>query len=167
MKIKNIRLKKGATLLELLIYVAIFSGIILTIINFYFVLSQSGSGVQARDEVLQNLNFALARLSYDIRRASTITTPQPGNSGNTLSLTIGNETITYQVNNGILERISSTTESITNDKVFVATDTPIFYHFVQGASKSLLTIDLNISYNAQGRPDWVYSQRILTTINNR
>lgn len=160
--------RRGIAILELLIYIAIFSGLVVTILDFSFLLSRGSAQAQTRDEVVANLQFAAARMSRDIRLASAVSVPSAGSSGNVLTLTVAGNPVTYQVASGVLQRIGTSTEAITSNNVIVATTSPIFTRIDQGApAKSAITIDITMSYNNLDRPDWVYSEREVTTVGLR
>lgn len=87
---------KGYTLIELLLYIGLLSVFIGVLTGLFgmavdiFLGSQSDSGL-ARDS-----NYLINKLSYDISRAQSVTTPANlGDSTNSLSLLINNVSYTY------------------------------------------------------------------------
>src|SRR5687768_16701793 len=88
--------QKGFTLVELLIVMGLF-GILLTVVTDMFVSTLSlQTESAAHSSVSQDGRFILSRLSYDIERASSITTPASlGASGSTLSMVVGGVAYSY------------------------------------------------------------------------
>ena len=112
---------RGFTIVELLIYMVIMStlltvlgGVLITILDVQTE-SQSTSVVEADGR------FLLARLSYDLHRASSLTTPAAaGQTTTSLGLTIGGQTYTYAVANSILQLTTpSDTSPLTSPDVAV------------------------------------------------
>lgn len=97
-------MKRGFTIVELLIYMVIMStlltvlgGVLITTLDVQTE-SQSTSVVEADGR------FLLARLSYDLHRASNLTSPAAaGQIATSLGLTIGGQTSTYAVSNSVLQ----------------------------------------------------------------
>lgn len=94
---QKINFQIGFTLVELLIYMGIFM-VLFTTITFIFttvidakIESESYSGIQ------QDGRFIIARLVYDIHRASSIMTPAFQQQGNSLQLVINGEIYTYSL----------------------------------------------------------------------
>lgn len=149
---------KGVSLLELIIYVAIFSVIILVMSEIFFVSIKGKDLASVRFEVSQNMRFATEKIRQAVFDASAISV-----SGscplNILSATstIGNATSSIFIDNGIL-KISggSGIESITSDSV-IATTTPSDCLFTiinnPAPAKPTLQAKLKIVYNSQGRSD--------------
>lgn len=100
----NFRDQSGVTLVEVLITMGLLS-IFLVVVATLFTTSVD---VQLRSRgyaaVTNDGRFVLARLNYDIARASAVTTPASlGGSGSSLALTINGNTYTYAIANGRLQ----------------------------------------------------------------
>ena len=160
--------KKGFTLLELLIYVAILAVLMVGIASAFISFNRGRGQVEARSEVNSNLQFAIEKISHDLKFASSVTTPAAaGASSNTLVLVLDGSNITYNVSSGQLKRQvnSETPETITSDKVTVAT--PTFTRLENTNTvlpKTVISIETNISvtYNSES-PDYQYSESKKTT----
>lgn len=89
-------MKRGFTIVELLIYMVIV-GTLLTVLGGILI---STLDVQMESESVSTIEadgrFLLARISYDVHRSSSLTTPN-------LVLTIDGQTYTYAVANSILQ----------------------------------------------------------------
>ena len=93
----------GYTLIELLIYMGIFSILIISLFQLFTSILDSQAESDTTASVSEDGKFLLSRLSYDIQQSSAITTPASiGSSGNSLQLTIAGINYTYTVNNGNL-----------------------------------------------------------------
>lgn len=99
--------QRGVTLIEVLITMALLS----VFLVMFATLFTASIDVQFRSQTYSSVSsdgrFLLARLNYDITRASAVTTPAAlGGSSNSLVLTISGGTYTYNVNSGRLQLAS-------------------------------------------------------------
>lgn len=75
---KNIKnSQKGFTMIELLLYMGIFSILLVVLMQLFTAILDVHLGSQATSSVDQDGNYILARLSYDIRNGSDITVSIP------------------------------------------------------------------------------------------
>lgn len=159
---------RAFTLLELLIYVAILAVLMVGISSAFISFNRGRGQVEARSEVNSNLQFAIEKISHDLKFASLVTTPAAaGSSSNTLVLVLDGLTITYNVSSGQLKRQvnSETPETITSDKVTVTT--PTFTRLENENTvldKIIVSIktDISMTYNSES-PDYQYSEGKKTT----
>ena len=108
-KMKNLDNQKGFTLLELLIYVAIFSTIIGAIVG----LAVLASGQKISSQVTADINYqgesVMSLITQTVHQATSITTPTPGNSSGNLTLVMpaasANPTTFSSYNDGSTNRI--------------------------------------------------------------
>ena len=160
--------KKGFTLLELLIYVAILAVLMVGISSAFISFNRGRGQVEARSEVNSNLQFVIEKISHDLKFASSVTTPAAaGSSSNTLVLVLDGLTITYNVSSGQLKRQvnSETPQTITSDKVTVATPTFTRLENINTVlPKTVVSIETNISMTYKSEsPDYQYSEGKKTT----
>src|SRR5260221_10945575 len=80
--------QRGFTLMELLLYMGIFSVLLVVLMQLFTSILSLHAESQATSSVDQDGNFALMRLAYDIHRSSSIVTPALGASSRTLTLKI-------------------------------------------------------------------------------
>ncbi|MEK6877199.1 MAG: type II secretion system protein [Thermoproteota archaeon] len=166
---QNIQKKRGFSLLELLVYIAILSILVIVISNTFISLSKGRGQSQAKSEVHSAIRFATELLRQDIKNASVITTPISGGSSSTLTLTRGGVTIVYDTLGGILRRKEGVAPpvDVTNSSIFV--NTPTFTRIentnvVFSATDITIKINMMFSYNSTS-PDWNYSTSLQTTVN--
>jgi len=158
---------RGFSLLELLIYIAILSGLMIIIVNLFFMISSSSLKQDAKIEVQQNSQFAINEITNQMTNYDTdiiIVTPvNSGDSGNILEIITDGSNIKYDISSGILRKtINTSTENITSDNVIVETTNPIFKRI-----NNTIQINLKISYNDKGIPSSVYSSDTKTTISTK
>lgn len=160
---------KGATLLELLIYMAILAGFLSVVMNIFFMITGSSAKEEARSEVQQNLRFASTQIVNDIRTAKSINLPVSG-EGNILEIDNGFLITRFSVSGGVLTRIKNPglpgeiIENITTNNVTVSASGPPLIFARVGDT---IQINLNISYNDNGRPDYKFSAASQTTVSLR
>ena len=88
--------KRGFTVIELLIYMALLTGFLLILTRVFSSTLDIQLDSEANSSIQQDSRYILSRLTYDIQRAQAVTTPAAiGGSGSTLALTISGVTNTY------------------------------------------------------------------------
>ena len=159
----------GFTLLELLIYMAILAGFLSVIMNIFFMITSTSAKEEARAEVQQNLRFALAQITSEVRAAQAINAPASGES-NILELGTGASITRFSVVGGILVKTTDLglpgeiAEDITTNNVAVSTaELPLIFTRVGDT----IQINLVISYNDNGRPNYKFSAKSQTTVSLR
>jgi len=91
-------LSKGFTIVELLLYMALFSVLITIVSNIFMDTMQLQLQSQSTSVVTQNMDYIFARFGYDIYKASGITTPaSAGQSGPVLTINISGQSYTYSL----------------------------------------------------------------------
>lgn len=162
---------KGFSLLELLIYMAILSGLMVIVANSFISLSKGQGQSQARSDVNSAIRFATERLRQDIKGASSVTTPSTTTSSSTLQILVGGTTIVYDTLLGQLRRKEgvATPVSVTNNNVAVTS--LLFtrqenYNTTLQSTTTAIQILMTIRYNASST-DWTYSDTLRTTVSLR
>src|SRR3989338_4665964 len=93
----------GFTLLELVLYIGIFSILLMVFVQFFSSILDVGQESAAISSVNQDSQFILDRLSFDIHRAQSITTPGVlGEITNSLQIAIDGINYTYYLGSGNL-----------------------------------------------------------------
>lgn len=122
-KTTNLRPKQAFTLVELLVYMGLLTTLLVILSQIFVSILEIRSESEAAHPLEQDSQAILARLNYDINRATSITTPiNPGNTTSNLEIVVGPDTYTYQLNSNNLElvnnfgtnNINSSQTSITN-----------------------------------------------------
>jgi len=173
-KLKNNYLKqktwvRGFSLLELLIYLAILSGLVVISVTMFISLSRGQGQSSARSEIDYSIRFATELMRQDIKNASAVSVPALGTPSSTLSLTRDGVTILYDVSSGVLRRKEGAASpvNVTNSNTTVGT--PTFTRIentntVFSKTSIAIKINMNFSYNSTS-PDWAYSASLQNTVN--
>ncbi len=162
--------QQGFSLLELIIYLALLSGMMLIISNIFVDLSKGRGRAEARNEVNAAIRFATERIRQDAKGASAVITPNLGTPGATLQMTVNGTPITYDVLLGQLQRNDNGVITITTGtNVFV--NTPTFtrlenYNTTLLATTTSVQVDMTFRYNTSST-DWAYSAALRTTVSLR
>lgn len=94
---------RGFTIVELLMYMAIFSILLLVLIQIFTSILDVQQESQTTSSVYQDGEFILARLKFDIQRAQSITLPSGlGSQNPSLQITIDGIDFIYNLDNGNL-----------------------------------------------------------------
>jgi len=128
---------KSFTLVEFIIYIAILATILVVLSGFLWLIVFGNIKETAYQEVQQNGRFAVSKITQEIKKATGINSPTPGNSANSLSLVMADGSLTiFDLFDGkirITQGSSPATYELTSDQVIVSnlkftnlsyTDTP-------------------------------------------
>ncbi len=118
-------IKQGFTLIEMLVYTAIFSVMIFALVAYMSTLSQSQIRNQAVLEVNDQGVQALRVITQNLRNATVINSPTLGTSANSLSVnttSAGTTPTLFTLSGGILYLTQGTNAAValTNNKVTVS-----------------------------------------------
>lgn len=113
---------RGSTLVEMLIYMGIFSILLVVFLQIFSMTLDSQKESQNTSSIAQDGKFIIARLSYDIPEAQTIVSPTLGGQDSILQLTKGSDTYTYGITNNNLtlttgseiDRLNSANTTVSN-----------------------------------------------------
>lgn len=166
---QKIQKKNGFSLLELLVYIAILSILVVVVSNIFISISKSRGQSQAKTEVNSSVRLVTELIRQDIKNASVVSVPaSAGSSGSSLTLTRGGVTIIYDVSSGVLRRKegAATAINITNSNISV--DTLTFTRIenpnaVFGTTDISIKINMTFRYNGNS-PDWTYSTSSQTVV---
>ncbi len=145
--------EKGISLLELIIYIAIFSIVSLVMVEIFFIVLKGRDTANARFEVSWNIRFATEKIRQAVFDASSIAL-----SGscplNTLDITAGSATSSFFISGNILKfSNASGTGDITTNKVIATTTPPdCLFSIISNSlpAKSTLQAKFKIVYNNEG-----------------
>jgi len=103
MRIKK-HLNKAFTLIELLLFTALFSVVLGVLVSLFSVIVDTQNEVQSTSAVENDSKYIISRFMYDIQRADSMNIPTNiGDESSTLSLTIDGETFLYGLDDGNLQ----------------------------------------------------------------
>lgn len=127
---KNYRTHGGLTLIEILLYMGLFSilmfGLFVSAINIF----QNIDRNQTKTMVQEEGNFLMAKIDSSLTGVTTVSTPPSGSSDNTLTVTNAGIPLIFSLNGKDLQlkRGGSPTVTLNNSNVTVLA--PIFSPFV-------------------------------------
>ncbi len=158
----------GFSLVELIIYMGLVVVLFVVLTSVFLTTLDVQLTSQTSSSVQQEGRYLLARLSFDIRRANSITTPAGiGILSPTLSLVIAGVPYTYSVNNGQLQlTINGTTTSVLNEF-----DTGVTAFSVQeignAGGKPTVQLELTISSTNSSSTQIIERRTYQTTVDLR
>lgn len=166
----NIFKKSGFSLLEILIYVSIFSILVLLISDTFISISKGQGQSNAKNEVNSSIRFAGEIIRQDIKNASTVSMPSlAGDTSSSLSLTRDGVSVLYDVSDGVLRRTENggSPVNITNNNIFVSN--PIFKKLesnnnVFNTKNTTIKIEMIFDYKSSS-PDFQYGSSFQTSVN--
>jgi len=93
--------KNGFSTIEFLLYMGIFSILIIVLMQVFFTLLDSQLSSESFSAVDQNGRYVLAKLQYDISQASSIVTPPTqGSQSTSLQITVNSINYLYSLTSG-------------------------------------------------------------------
>lgn len=172
---KKLGKKDGFSLLELLLYITIISIVTLIVAGTFVSFNRGRGQVETKSEVDSAMNFAIEKISQDVRSATAVTVPATaGTSADNLALTISGTTVNYclvsgQVRKGSSGTCDASSEAITGNTVnFSSAAFTKIENTNSLLSKTVTSIEINFSanYNSSS-PDWQYSTNRKTSVSLR
>ena len=168
---KRLRLKQqesGFSLVELLIYITIFSTMIGAVVGLAVLASGQKANSQATSDVNYQGEAVMALITQTVHQATAITTPAPAANASSLSLTMAtpavNPTVFTTANDGTTTRMvmnegnPATSSNLTNSHVTVSNLT--FTNMSLPSSKGSVLISYTISYRTNSaRQEFSVSKR--------
>ena len=120
---KNIK-QKGFTLVELLLYMGIFTILLAVTLQMFSSIFDVQLESQATSSVAQDSKYIMGRITHDLNRAQSISVPSAySTSSATLTLVINGQTYTYSLSGEdlLLENITTgTTDRINSSETTVS-----------------------------------------------
>lgn len=146
----NLKKQKGFTLIELTIFMGIFSILILALFQLLISVFDVQLEAQSTASVTQDGRYILNRFTYDVKNSTTITSPNLGATGSALIMSDGTTTYTYSLSSGNLMLTNSvlgTTDQLNSVNTTVASLS--FLRLSDTNGKNINTITLNLTLNSK------------------
>lgn len=161
--------KKGFTLIEILIYLAIVGVLVSGFVFFALFINAARSKVYVMQEVQANARLALGLLAQKIRAAENVVAPLPGQIEEylVLDMPLSLPNLSFNVVAGVLgitEQGGDFTPLI-NSKVRVKDLS--FFNTGQSGEKDNIKIQLSLEYNGPASKEFEYSQSLQTSVTRR
>lgn len=164
--------KKGFSLIEVIIYVAIIGGLLVTLTNFILAISGSRNKSYAQQEVNANTRLALNILNHKIKTSNGINIASStfGSSPGVLSLSMSSSTLNptvFALSNGRLTITEGATSSqfITSQRVNISSI--IFTNLTSDSNHGNVGISMNFSYASSTDASYTFSSSLNTAVNFR
>ncbi|MBI3671725.1 prepilin-type N-terminal cleavage/methylation domain-containing protein [Candidatus Azambacteria bacterium] len=169
---KPSKAERGFSILELLLYMAIFTIISFGLVNMISTLNKGWTRSQVESEVQQSLRYAISAISNDIRKASFVSQPTAGSSGSLLDMNISGQSYKYFLTGAALQKQIGTNpaENITGNNVQVKN--LVFYTVATPAqtnaqiTATTTQFYIKVGYNSSN-PEYSYDQSATSTVNLR
>lgn len=162
--------KGGLSLIELLIYLAVLSILMVGVADIFFVTMRIRAQNNAKLLVNENARVILGKMREAILDASAMATSGvcPANK---LDLTIGGSTTSFQITNGIMEIVEgiNPAKPLTAANVIASTNAPCLFTTINNPApaKSTVQIQLRIAYNTSINTPAAVSQDYALTVSLR
>lgn len=113
--------RNGFSLIELLIYISIFSVISAVFIGVLSHATLGWTRSKVESEVQQNLRFAMEDIARTAQQATAVSSPSVGSSASALTAVVGGQNIQYSLSGTVLQKQTDANpvENITTDAVKV------------------------------------------------
>ncbi|MFH1522567.1 MAG: GxxExxY protein [Patescibacteria group bacterium] len=166
----NSHRQSGFTLIETLIYMAIISIVVTSLVFFSISISNSNVKVYVIQEVQANARTAIDIISQKIRLAEDVINPSEGEISNVLVLDMPNSSsnLTFESVSGVLSigETGTGTTTITSDEVNISNLE--FTNLAAPDEKDNIRIEMGIEYNNTGSDIiHTYEQEIKTSVSLR
>lgn len=160
---KNI---KGFTLIELIMYIGLFSILLLVMTQIFTWILDIQLESQATSSIFQDGQYITNRISYDIQRAQSIILPATnGQSTNNLELNIDGTTYIYTIiNNNITVSNNLDTNALNSSNTNISNLT--FKRVGNTSGKDTVNLSFTITSNIR-RPSGYQTRNFQTTVGTR
>lgn len=139
----------GVTLVEMLVVMGLLASMLILIATIFTSAVDVQQESNSYSSTLDSGRFMLARLNYDIARATAVTTPASlGSTGTSLVLTIGGTTYTYALLGNNLQLTDGTgTANLNSDDVTVSN--PSFQELGNTGGEPTIVYSFTLTSTAQ------------------
>lgn len=144
----------GYTLIELLLYIGVFSLLVVTIFQLFSSILDVQISSQSKSSIYQDSQFIIERFRYDIQRASLIISPPVGESSSSAVFTADGNSYSYSSINGdlILSDLSSTYSGKLNSLATTVSNLTFMRSSdTQGKNNDALTVSFTLTSNFSQR----------------
>lgn len=157
---------QGFTLIELILFMAMFSVILIVLSNLFSAIVEKQLETQSVSAVENDSKFITTRMLYDISRADSITTPATlGAQSATLTLVISGTTYTYALSSGNL-RLTEGAQTNNLNTVGTTISALSFTRLGNGSGKHAIQVGYTITSNTV-LPSGPETKTINTVIGSR
>jgi len=146
----NLKKQKGFTLIELIVFMGMFSILILALFQLLVSVFDVQLEAQSTASVTQDGRYILNRFAYDVKNSTTIISPNLGATSQSLVMSDGTTTYTYSLSSGNLNLTNNTT-GITDQLNSINTTVPdlSFLRLSDTNGKNINTITVTFTLNSK------------------
>ena len=160
LEIRNLKFRKGMSLMELIIYLALVAIVLVVVIDLSTNIVYSQAKNSKNSETQQSLNYLMDRITSSIENASAISGTYPGN---TLSLTVGGSPIVYSLSSGVItiSEQSQPAENLSSSSVTVSpSDGEQLFDKITNGSATTIKVNILLTLSQ----DSTVKQQATTTV---
>lgn len=162
------RSSHGYTLIELLLYIAISSSILLALAGFFGMSISARVKNQSIAEVNQQGSFLLETIATAVRNSTAITAPAVGGSAGMLSITTTANPATFSVTDGTLNITEGTAAPVALSSSQVQVSDLIFKNLSRAATPGLVQVSFTVGRsNPNNQSEYEYRRTFTTSIARR
>jgi len=165
----NFKNQKGFTLIELSIFMGIFSILIFALFQLLISIFDVQLEAQSTAVVTQDGRYILNRFAYDVNNSTSIISPSLGVTGQSLVMSNGTNTYTYSLSNGNLTLTASpsgTTDNLNSVNTTISNLSFLRLSDING--KNINTITATFTINSKIiRRSGVNTENFKTTVGIR
>lgn len=162
---------RGFTLVELLLYIALTTIMVGTTSVFLFLTLQVRIKNQIINEVEQQGQQAMQRITQVVRNAVTLTSPSIGASGSSVTLTVtppGNSSTVFDLSAGVLRIAEGAGSPVALTNARVTASALTFTNTSRSAASEDLRVQFTLtSVNSSGRNEYDFTKTFTTTAHVR
>ncbi len=153
--------KKGTSLLEVIVYLAIFSAFSTIIVNSLLISMQLYKEARTNREFAEQGSLVMERISRSVRGASAVNVASStlSTSPGVLVLTNGTSTTMFDVNSGALRLTENGAVSGNLTAGRISVSSLIFYYY--NATSTSVKTDIQLTDNVSGRSESFSTTNIL------
>ncbi len=152
----------GFTLVEIVLYMAIFMGILITASSIYNTAIQSRAKSQTISEVEQQGAQAIQLMTQTIRDATAINSPSTGASATSLSVNVvsgANSPTIFDLSAGQLRIKEGVATAVPLNNTRVTASSLIFYNQSRASTKGIISFQFTLTHvNPSSLQEYTYSK---------
>jgi len=161
--------KKGFTLIEVIVYVAILGAVVVSFISFALAVNQLKNKAYVVAETNSNLRIAADLISRKIRAAQNVVSPSLGDSAAALVLDMPgtDPDLSFYLNQGAiyLEEVGGETTALTSADVNILSLS--FDNYGTNSSLSNIHYTIEAEYKNNSSSDYKYENKLETSVNTK
>lgn len=160
--------QQGFTLIEIMLYVTIASGFLITLVFFFFTLLEG----RVKNNVILNVSNqgtqAMQVMMQQVRNADSITSPSIGTSNNSLVIVDDTVTYTFSVVNDSIEMSSTGGGSVALTNGEVAITDFIVTNYSLADSEGIAQVQFTVSGSStSARQEFIYTKDFISSASIR